>query len=145
MSHTYRTGGSEKARRQSEEKGFEMASKEKVKIKAKDWTDSVDPEAIKQAYDEACTDCYGDEERHTGLVTAILDIVQTPFRAKALGKTVEIVGIEWPEKDPYGLDLICEVNGKHHRIECHCADILEPLPEGHEYLAAYLDWKKRLA
>jgi hypothetical protein len=35
-------------------------------------------------------------------------------------------------------------NGQRHRIEARSVDLLEALPDGHLYLAAYLMWKRML-
>jgi hypothetical protein len=50
--------------------------------------------------------------------------------------------MEWPENDEFGLDLVCERNGVKHRIEARSVELLEPLPKGHLFLAAYLAWKR---
>ena len=40
----------------------------------------------RQALDDACTDAYNEYEQHTGLLTAIEDALEFPFRAEVLGK-----------------------------------------------------------
>jgi hypothetical protein len=44
----------------------------------------------------------------------------------------------------FGLDLVVERNGQRHRIEARSVNLLPPFPDGHLYLAAYLDWRRRL-
>ena len=46
--------------------------------------------------------------------------------------------MEWPEDDEFGLDLVVKRGGGRHRIETRSVNLLEPLPEGHLYLSAYL-------
>ncbi|MBI4454818.1 MAG: hypothetical protein HY644_02850 [Acidobacteria bacterium] len=90
------------------------------------------------------TDAYGEHEEHSGLLTMIEDQLRFPFHAKVLGDVVTVVGMEWPEDDEFGLDCVCERNGQRHRVEARSVDLIRPLPEGHLYLAAYLEWKRHL-
>jgi len=106
------------------------------------WTNSLDPEEVREALEEATVDAYGEDEQHTGLLTAIQDDVEFPFRAAVLGEEVDVVDMDWPEDDPFGLDLVCERRGKQYRIEARSVELIEPLPEGHLYIAAYLEWKR---
>jgi len=108
------------------------------------WTDQLDEAAVREAFEEACTDAYGEDEEHTGLLTAIEQELSFPFRAAVLGQEVDVVGMEWPEDDRFGLDLVIEREGERYRVEARSVELVEPLPEGHLYLAAYLAWKRSL-
>jgi len=110
----------------------------------KRWTDPLDPSAVEEALEDACTDAYGEHEQHTGLLTVIQDELIFPFRAELLGEEVQVVDMEWPEDDEFGLDLVVERGGQRHRIEARSLNLLEPLPEGHLHLAACLKWKRTL-
>lgn len=116
-----------------------------AKKAAGQWTDQLDEAEVQEALEDACVDVYGEYEQHTGLLTMIQDEVAFPFRAKVMGETVDVVDMEWPEDDEFGLDLVCERSGDRHRIEARSVEVLEPMPQGHLFLAAYLDWKRRLA
>jgi hypothetical protein len=52
--------------------------------------------------------------------------------------------MQWPDDDPFGLDLVCERNGHKHRVDARSVELIKPLPEGAVFLAAYLDWRSRL-
>ena len=119
-----------------------MANK---KSKAAFWTDGLDEADVKESLQNATIDAYGDDEQHTGLLTAIQDELAFPFKVQALGETVVVVDMEWPEKDGFGLDLVVEKNGQRHRIEARSVNLVRPFPEGHLFLAAYLNWKGRLS
>jgi len=108
------------------------------------WTDRLDPKAVRVALEEATVDAYDQDERHSGLLTMIQEQVEFPFRARVLGEEVDVVDMEWPEDDPFGLDLVCEHAGKRYRIEARSVDLVPPLPDGHLYIAAYLAWKQTL-
>jgi hypothetical protein len=108
------------------------------------WTSGLDRKKVRCAFEEAVVDCYNESEQHSGLLTLIEDEVQFPFPARVLGETVQVVGMEWPEDDEFGLDFVCEHKGKRHRVEARSVDLIAPFPAGHLYIAAYLDWKKNL-
>ncbi|MEO2016306.1 MAG: hypothetical protein ABGZ53_18255 [Fuerstiella sp.] len=108
-----------------------------------DWVNHIDADDIAAAYGEATTDAYGDDEQHTGLLTVIGDQLQFPFKGRVLGQIVNIVAMEWPDVDEYGLDLIAELDAQQHRIALQSVNVQEPFPKGVEYLAAYLDWRRR--
>lgn len=109
-----------------------------------DWTQKLDAEAVEAAMEEATVDANGEDEQHSGLLTVIGEELQFPFSAQVLGETVTIVDMEWPEHDGFGLDLIVERDGERHRMEARSVELLEPLPAGHLFLAAYLAWKKHV-
>jgi len=49
------------------------------------WTAQLDPERVREAFDEAIIDCYGEYEQHSGLLTMIEQEVKFPFQAQVLG------------------------------------------------------------
>ena len=118
--------------------------KKTSKSRSRKWTAQLDPKRVREAFEEAIVDCYGEYEQHSGLLTMIEQEVQFPFQAQVLGDNVKVLGMEWPEDDEFGLDFVCERNGELHRVEARSVELLPPLPEGHLYVAAYLDWKKAL-
>jgi hypothetical protein len=109
------------------------------------WTDQLDEVEVREALEDACVDSKDEYEQHSGLLTMIQEQVEFPFRAKVMGETVDVVDMEWPEDDGFGLDLVCERNGERHCIEARSVELLAPLSDGHLFLAAYLDWKRRLS
>ena len=106
------------------------------------WIDSLDPEAIEEAREEACVDAYDEYEQHTGFMTALEEELRFPFSAKVLGDTLTVVAMEWPEDSEFGLDLVIERNGDKHRIDARSVELVKPLPDGHLTLAAYLQWRR---
>ncbi len=114
------------------------------KTKPTKWTDQLDRDLVCAALEDACVDAYDEYEQHTGLLTMIQDQVEFPFRAKVLGEEVNVVDMEWPEDDEFGLDFVCERDGQRHSVEARSVELVPPYPDGHLYLAAYLDWKRSL-
>jgi hypothetical protein len=90
--------------------------------------------------EEATVDCYNEDEEHSGLLTMVQDNVVCPFRAKVIGEEVTVVDLEWP-KSVYGLLAVCERNGKKHRVDIDSLEWVKPLPEGFEWIEAYLLWR----
>ena len=108
------------------------------------WTESLDERQVREAFEDAVVDAYGEHEQHSGLLTMIENEVKFPFCAKVLGELVSVVAMERPEDDEFGLDFVCERNGEQHRVGARSVDLVPPFPDGHLYIAAYLDWKRRL-
>ena len=116
----------------------------KAKTGVVKWTESLDEHQVREAFEDAVVDAYGEHEQHSGLLTMVENEVKFPFSAKVLGELVSVVDMEWPEDDEFGLDFVCERNGERHRVEARSADLVPPFPDGHLYIAAYLDWKRCL-
>jgi len=121
-----------------------MPANSKSKVGSRKWWQRLDEQEVQEAMDEATVDANGEDEQHTGLLTVIQDELEFPFSAELFGEVVQVTDMQWPEDDHYGLDLVCERNGRQQAIEARNVELVEPLPEGHLYLAAYLDWKRRL-
>lgn len=98
---------------------------------------------LNELIDEATIDCYGEDERHAGLLTMIEENVDVPFRAKVIGEDVTVTGFEWP-KSGYGLLAICERNGKEHLVDINSLEFVKPRPDGYEWIEAYLSWRGML-
>jgi hypothetical protein len=96
-------------------------------------------ERLLEMIEEATVDCYNDEE-HSGPLTMVQGNVICPFRSKVIGEEVTVVDLEWP-KSGYGLLAVCERNGKKHRVDIDSLEWVKPLPEGFEWIEAYLLWR----
>jgi Calcium binding len=116
----------------------------KAPARSAKWTHALDKQRVREAFEDAIIDAYGESEQHSGLLTMIENEVKFPFRAKVLGELVTVVGMEWPEDDEFGLDFVCERNGERHRVEARSVNLVPPHPPGHLYIAAYLHWKRNL-
>ena len=120
-----------------------MPKAKKANTKSAKWYERLDQDAIKTAFEEAAVDANGEDEQLSGLFYAMDDEMTFPWQGSVLGETVSVVGIEMPDNDRLGIDLVVERNGKQSRIEARSVDVLSPLPDGHLFLAAYLKWKER--
>ncbi len=116
----------------------------KRKSKPVTWYDHLDPTEIEAALEDATVDSKDKEEQLSGLFYAMEEELEFPWKASVLGEAVTVVGIEMPDRDRLGIDLVVERNGKQSRIEARSVEMLEPFPDGHLYLAAYLQWKQML-
>ena len=107
------------------------------------WIDTLDPDEIAAACDEATVDANDEEEQLSGLITMAEEAFEFPFPAKVMGQAVQVVDSKWSERGAYGLDMIVEYDGGRYRIAAQSVELTEPLPEGAVFLAALLDWKRR--
>jgi hypothetical protein len=103
----------------------------------------TDPERLDELIEEATIDCYNEDEQHSGLLTMIEDEVVFPFEAKVMGDVVRITGMQWPDHG-YGLQFTCEKHGATYEIDAGSIAWVEPLPEGFEWIEAYLSWRRYL-
>jgi len=103
----------------------------------------TDPERLEELIEEATIDCYDEDEQHSGLLTMIGDEVVFPFEAKVMGDIVQVTAMKWPNHG-YGLQFTCEKNGATYEIDVGSMEWIEPLPEGFEWIEAYLSWRRYL-
>lgn len=96
---------------------------------------------LQELIEEATVDCYDEDEQHTGLLTMIEENVVCPFPAKVIGEEVEVIDLEWPDEG-YGLKAVCKRKGKTHRVDITSLEWVDPLPDGFEWIEAYLEWRK---
>jgi hypothetical protein len=89
---------------------------------------------------KATADCDGPEEQHISFLTAIENNLVCPFRARVAGEEVEVVGLEWPTSG-YGLGAVCRSGGRDQVVDVAALEWVEPLPDGHEWIEAYLAWR----
>ena len=69
---------------------------------ATDWIEQLNPEEVDAAHDDATVDAYGDYEQHTGFMTALGDELAFPFKARVMGETHQVTGMDWPKNDEFG-------------------------------------------
>jgi hypothetical protein len=65
------------------------------------------PERIREIVESATVDAYGEDEQAMGWEVTFQDAVRFPFKANALGKPVQVVGLE---VDPHR-GVRCEIEG----------------------------------
>ncbi|TWU18859.1 hypothetical protein [Allorhodopirellula heiligendammensis] len=114
-----------------------------MKIAYPTWMTKCDPAEIKEAYEEATVDCYGDEQA-SGLVDMAIQELAVHFPAIVLGQRVEVVGASPARNAAWGVDLIVETGKKQFAISASSVELREPFPVGHLYLAALLVWHSKM-
>lgn len=119
-----------------------MAKRAAKAKRATDWIEGLDAEAVEAAHEDATVDAYDEYEQHTGFMTALEELLAFPFSAKVMGETLQVTGMEWPEGDSFGLDLLVERNCESHRMDAKSVELVKPFPDGHLTLAAYLKWRR---
>ena len=103
-----------------------------------------DPVEIREAFDDATVDCYGEYEQVAGLIEMAAQELVFPFKGTVMGESISVVDTIASEHDGFGMDFVVEHNKKRFAIAASSVELIEPLPEGHVYLAALLDWKSKL-
>jgi hypothetical protein len=103
-----------------------------------------DPVEIREAFDDATVDCYGEDEQVSGLIEMTAQELVFPFKGTVMGESISVVDAIASEHDGFGMDLVVEHKRKRFAIAASSVELIKPLPEGHVYLAALLDWKSKL-
>lgn len=101
------------------------------------WIKLLDAEAIEAAREEALEDAYGDDEQRVALAcTAACELV-CPFEATVIGRQVTVIEVIESESG-YSVDLTVEADGEQFIVDARSVDLVKPVPEGVEFLAAML-------
>ena len=107
------------------------------------WLQALDTDEVDETIEDACVDCYGEDEQCSALVDMAAQELAFPFPATVMGEAVEVVDSASSKYDPQGLDLVVVHQGKQYAIAAHCVELVKPLPGGHLYLAALLQWRSK--
>lgn len=113
----------------------------KVKTQRPTWMTRCVPKEVREALEEATIDCYGEDEQASGLFELAAQELAFPFPGAVMGEAVSVVDALACPYDSSGLDLVVEYKKKRFAIAASSVELTKPLPEGHLYLAALLDWK----
>jgi len=100
-------------------------------------------EELDEMLSEAMVDCYDDEEAFMGVLYTLSDNLSFPFKAKALGDTVEVIGID-DNKSSQGKGIIAIVQKQGKKYTIGLAD-LEPedKPENAKWFEMYHYWLEK--
>ncbi len=97
---------------------------------------------LRALIDQATTDSVDESDEHAGLLGMIREEVACPFSARVGGDEVECLRFEWP-RNGYGLNVVCRSrNGEGRIVDIAKLELVDPLPEGHEWIEAYLAWRE---
>jgi hypothetical protein len=97
---------------------------------------------LRALIDQATTDSVDESDEHAGLLGMIREEVACPFPARVGGDEVECLAFEWP-RNGYGLNVVCRSrNGEDRIVDIAKLELVDPLPEGHEWIEAYLAWRE---
>ena len=93
---------------------------------------------------EATADSNDESDEHAGLLGMIREEVVCPFAARLQGEDVECTSFEWPKKG-YSLNAVCMTRKGNTRIvDISLLEWPDSLPEGHEWIEAYLAWREQM-
>jgi hypothetical protein len=101
-----------------------------------------DRHGLRALIDQATTDSVDESDEHAGLLGMIREEVACPFPARVAGDEVDCLRFEWP-RNGYGLNVACRSrDGKDRVVDIGELELVDPLPEGHEWIEAYLAWRQ---
>lgn len=98
----------------------------------------------KLASADATIDCYGEHEQASGLIEMAAQELEFSFKGTVMGESISVIEAIASKHDVFGMDLVVEYRRKRFAIAASSVELIKPLPEGHLYLAALLDWKSKL-
>ncbi|MEK7396548.1 MAG: calcium-binding protein [Candidatus Poribacteria bacterium] len=92
---------------------------------------------------EATVDCYDEEEAFMGVLYTIQGNLSFPFKAKALGDTVEVIDID-DEKSSRGRGIIAKVRKQGKEFNIGLAELeIESGSENDKWLEMYHYWLEK--
>jgi len=99
-------------------------------------------EELDEMIAEATVDCYDEIEEFMGVLYTLQDSMTFPFKAKALGETVEVIGIDDRESSRGG-GIVAEVrkHGKTYTIGLGELEI-EPDSENSKWFQMFHYWAR---
>ena len=90
--------------------------------------------------EEATVDAYSDEEQITGLFTMLEEHLALPFQTTVLGVTAMVTKIDLTTGDE--IVAICRRANHRQAISVLELPLLDPAPDGAEWLEAYRRWRR---
>lgn len=101
----------------------------------------TDGRRLRALIDRATGGSQDESDEHASLLSTVRAEVVCPFRARLEGEEVECIRLEFP-KNGYGLKAVCRSRGRAEVVDIAKLEWLEPVPEGHEWIEAYLAWRE---
>jgi len=92
---------------------------------------------------EAAVDCYDDEEAFMGILYTLQEGLSFPFKAKAMGDTVEVFDID-DSKSSQGRGIIAKVRKQGKEYSIGLAELkIEPSSDNDKWLEMYYYWLEK--
>lgn len=111
--------------------------------KPQHWWEALNADDVREAFDEATVDAYGDEVV-SGLTEMAIQELDVPFHGRVLGQEVRIMQVVSASTTHNDIDMVCEFGGEKFPIAARSIELPKPLPDGHLFLAALFDYQSRL-
>ncbi len=101
----------------------------------------MDKKKLEAMLREATVDCYDEDEEFAGVCCTLEDSLHFPLQAKALGKVVEVVGLD-ETRSSLRRGIIARVRkGKReYRVALAELEFIDPDPVSAEWLAMFRYW-----
>jgi len=102
---------------------------------------SIPMSRLEELIEEAQVDCYDVYEQHSGLANSLIENLIFPFEASVIGEKIQVVDCDDDGQNVYA---ICLREGRKFVINIDSLEFSKPLPEGYEWIEAYLFWRSQL-
>lgn len=101
----------------------------------------MDQKRLAKLLEEATVDCYDEEEEFSGVFSTLVDNLEFPLQAKAMGNVVEVVGLDGNQSSPRrGILAIVRQGEQEYRVGLSELELIDPDPVSAEWLAMYQYW-----
>jgi hypothetical protein len=101
----------------------------------------MDQKRLAELLEEATVDCYDEEEEFSGVFATLVDNLEFPLQAKALGNVVEVVGLDGNQSSlRRGILAIVRQGEQEFRVGLAELELIDPDPASAEWLAMYRYW-----
>ena len=90
--------------------------------------------------EEAIVDAYGESEQMTGFYTMLDDNLAVPFRTEVLGVEVTVERVDMTDDEQ--VVAVCARGKSRQRVPILDLPLLDPPPEGAEWIDAFRRWTR---
>jgi hypothetical protein len=103
----------------------------------------ISEEELDEMIEDATVDCYDEYEAFAGILVALQDNLSFPFKAKALGDTVDVMDIDG-RSSGHGIGVVAKVEkqGKIYNIRLDELEV-EPDSENSKWLQMLHHWNSK--
>ena len=92
---------------------------------------------------EVTNECRNGQEEFVYLATMIHEAVDVPFEARVARKPIMVVAFETPNEGMV-LKAVCQEDDRVFAVDLSGIEWMAPVPEGFDWIEAYLEWQRRL-
>ena len=101
----------------------------------------IDQDRLRELLEEATMDCYDEEEEFWGIFSTLDDSLIFPLQAKALGESVDVMGLDSSRSSSRrGVMALVRKGDQDYPMALAELEFVDPDSESAEWLAMYKYW-----